>query len=169
MKKLLEILVLSLLICNTVNAGCDDAPSDGVDYSNCQFSEGQDLSRTYIPNSNLTFVSFIKVILDKSIMMNSILAYGTFSESTFIRANLYESNLQGANFEKSDFTSANLTRVNFIGSTLIEANFQNANLIEADLSSANISNANFDGANLNNATWTDGKKCGSDSIGKCNK
>ena len=79
-----------MFICNSVNAGCDDAPSDGVDYSNCQFSEGQDLSRTYIPNSNLSFVSFIKVILDKSIMMNSILVNGNFAESSFFRANLYE-------------------------------------------------------------------------------
>jgi len=33
---------------------------------------------------------------------------------------------------------------------------------------ANILNANFEGANLNNATWADGKKCGLNSIGKCN-
>ena len=46
-------------------AGCDDAPTDGVDYSNCQFSEEQDLSRAYIPNSNLSFISFIKVNFDK--------------------------------------------------------------------------------------------------------
>ena len=88
MKKFLFILVLSLLVSGSVNAGCDDAPTDGVDYSNCQFSEGQDLSRAYIPNSNLSFIiSFIKVILDKSIMMNSILANGNFAESSFFRAN----------------------------------------------------------------------------------
>ena len=168
MKKLFVILFL-VLLASDANAKCDDPLGDGVDYTNCRFSDGQDLQGSYLPNSNLSFTGFIQVNFDKSIMMNSILAFGTFSESSFVRANLYESNLQGANFEKSNFTSANLTRVNFIGSTLIEANFQNANLIEADLSSANISNANFDGANLNNATWTDGKKCGSDSIGKCNK
>ena len=59
MKKVLGILVLGLLYFSNANAGCDDVPKDGVDYSNCQFSEGQDLSRTYIPNSNLSFVSFI--------------------------------------------------------------------------------------------------------------
>ena len=108
MKKFLFFIVLSLLISSSVNAGCDDAPTDGVDYSNCQFSEGQDLSRAYIPNSNLSFISFIKVILDKSIMMNSILANGNFAESSFFRANLYEANLEGGNFEKANFTSANL-------------------------------------------------------------
>ena len=111
--KFIAILVMSYLSCGSANAGCDDAPIDGVDYSNCQFSEGQDLSRTYIPNSNLSFVSFIKVIFDKSIMMNSILINGNFAESSFFRANLYEANFEGGNFEKSNFTSANLTRVNF--------------------------------------------------------
>jgi hypothetical protein len=70
MSKLFAILVLSLLISNSAKAGCDDAPVDGVDYSNCQFSEGQDLSRAYIPNSNLSFISFIKVTFDKGVMMN---------------------------------------------------------------------------------------------------
>ena len=117
MKKLLGIIVLGLLFCNVVNAACDDAPTDGVDYSNCQFSEGQDLSRAYLPNSNLSFISFIKVIFDKSIMMNSILTNGNFAESSFFRANLYESNLEGGNFEKTNFTSANLTRVSFKGAS----------------------------------------------------
>ena len=81
MKKLLGILLLSFMIFSQVNAGCDDAPKDGVDYSNCQFSEGQDLSRAYIPNSDLSFISFIKVIFDKGEMMNSILINGNFAES----------------------------------------------------------------------------------------
>ena len=81
MHKFLVILVLSLLLSSNAKAGCDDAPVDGVDYSNCQFSEGQDLSRAYIPNSNLSFISFIKVIFDKGEMMNSILTNGNFAES----------------------------------------------------------------------------------------
>ena len=157
------------MLSNLANAGCDDPLKDGVDYTNCRFSEGQDLKGSYLPNSNLSFSSFIQVNFNKSIMMNSILAFGMFSESTFIRANLYESNFQGANFEKSDFTSANLTRANFTGTTLIEANFKNANLMEANFTSANLTNASFEGANLNGATWTDGKKCGTNSIGTCNK
>ena len=152
-----------------VNAGCDDAPVDGVDYSNCQFSEGQDLSRAYIPNSNLSFISFIKVIFDKSIMMNSILANGNFAESSFFRANLYEANLEGGNFEKANFTSANLTRVSFKGASLIEATFKDSNLFESDFTGANIINASFEGANLNNAIWVDGKKCSLGSIGECKK
>ena len=167
--KVLLIIISILFVTNNANAKCDDPLGDGVDYTNCRFSDGQDLQGRYLPNSNLSFTGFIQVNFDKSIMMNSILAFGTFSESSFIRANLYESNLQGANFEKSNFTSANLTRVNFVGATLIEVNFQNSNLMESDFTSANIINANFEGANLNNATWTDGIKCKQGSIGTCKK
>ena len=167
MKRILFLLLLSLLAPSNVIAGCDDPLADGVDYTNCRFSDGQDLQGSYLPNSNLSFAGFIQVNFDKSIMMNSILAFGTFSESSFIRANLYESNLQGANFEKTNFTGANLTRVDFMGATLIEANFQNSNLMEANFTSSNITNANFDGANLTGATWTNGQTCGPESIGTC--
>jgi len=166
MKKIIFIFIFIILSSN-VHAGCDDPIGDGVDYTNCRFSDGQDLEGSYLPNSNLSFTSFIQVKFDKSIMMNSILAYGTFSESTFFRANLYESNLQGANFEKTNFTSANLTRANFTGASLIEANFQNANLVEANFASANLTGSNFEGANLNNAKWTDGRLCETGSIGEC--
>ena len=128
--KFLIILVLSLLLTSGAKAGCDDAPTDGVDYSNCQFSEGQDLSRAYIPNSNLSFISFIKVTFDKGVMMNATLSNGNFVESSFIRTNLYEANLEGGIFEKANFSSANLTRVNFKGSSLIETNFTNSNLFD---------------------------------------
>ena len=168
MKKMLFIII-SLFFFSNSYAGCDDPLTDGVDYSNCRFSESQDLQGSYLPNSNLSFASFIQVNFDKSIMMNSNLSFGTFPDSTFVRANLYETVSIGANFEKTNFTGSNLTRVDFMGATLIEANFQNANLMEANFTSSNITNANFDGANLIGATWIDGETCGVDSIGTCNK
>ena len=169
MKKLLAILFISFLFIVNANAACDDPPSDGVDYSGCAFSDGQDLTGTFMPNSNLSFTGFIKVIFDKSIMMNSTLANGNYPESSFVRANLYETNFEGGNFEKTNFSSANLTRANFKAASLIEANFTNANLFEADFTGANILNANFEGANLNEAIWVDGKKCNLGSIGECKK
>ena len=168
MKNFLATLFISLLFITSANSACDDSPGDGVDYSGCAFSDGQDLTGTYLPNANLSFTGFIKVIFDKSIMMNSTLANGNYPESSFVRANLYETNFEGGNFEKTNFSSANLTRANFKAASLIETNFNNANLFEADFTGANILNANFEGANLNNATWADGKKCGLNSIGQCN-
>ena len=169
MKKFLVLLFISFLYVTSANSACEDPPGDGVDYSGCAFSDGQDLTGTYMPNANLSFTGFIKVIFDKSIMMNSTLANGNYPESSFIRANLYETDFEGGTFEKTNFTGANLTRANFKAASLIEANFTNANLFESDFTGSNILNANFEGANLNNATWSDGKKCGLDSIGQCKK
>ena len=125
MKKILLLIFCSFFFVSNSNAACDDPLTDGVDYSKCRFSDGQDLQGSYLPNSNLSFASFVQVNLDKSIMMNSNLSFGTFPESTFVRANLYETISIGGNFEKTNFTNANLTRVDFMGATLIEANFDN--------------------------------------------
>ena len=147
--KIILFIIFSLFFFTNCNAECDGDLTEGADFSNCVMTEAQDLQGVYIPNSNLSFASFIQVNFDKSMMMNSNLSFGTFPESTFVRANLYETISIGANFEKSNFTGSNLTRVDFMGATLIEANFQNANLI--------------------GATWTSGETCGSNSIGMCNK
>ena len=90
MKKILLLIFFSLFFVSNSNAACDDPLTDGVDYSKCRFSDAQDLQGSYLPNSNLSFASFVQVNLDKSIMMNSNLSFGTFPESTFVRANLYE-------------------------------------------------------------------------------
>ena len=71
MKKIFFIIILSLLFFTNSNAACDDPLTDSVDYSNCRFSDAQDLQGSYLPNSNLSFASFIQVNFDKSIMMNS--------------------------------------------------------------------------------------------------
>ena len=163
--------ILFFLISLTLNVGatCEDKPGDSVDYSGCQFADGQDLSASYLTNSNLSLTSFNKVNFDRSMMMHSNLSNGNFAESTFFRTNLYESVLVGGNFEGSNFESANLTRVKFNGASLIGASFKNSNLVEADFTAANILNANFEGANLNNAIWADGAKCSLGSIGLCKK
>ena len=167
--KIVFVFFLILILNNQVMAGCEDKPGDGVSYEGCAFADGQDLSGTFIPNSNLNFTSFIKVNFATSIMMNSTLINGTFSEANFFRVNLYESNLEGGNFENANFESANLTKTIFKASSLINVSFKNSNLYSADLTYANISGANFENANLNEVTWIDGTKCAINSIGECKK
>ena len=104
MKKVIILIFFSFLLVSNSNAVCNDPLTEGVDYSNCAMTEAQDLQGVYIPNSNLSFASFIQVNFDKSIMMNSNLSFGTFPESSFVRANLYETISIGANFEKTNFT-----------------------------------------------------------------
>ena len=78
MKKIILIALFSIFFLTNSNAACDDPLTDGVDYSSCRFSDAQDLQGSYLPNSNLSFASFIQVNFDKSIMMNSNLSFGTF-------------------------------------------------------------------------------------------
>ena len=47
------------------------------------------------------------------------------------------------------------------------AQLSGANLYKANLTGANLTKAKLIGANLSGATWTDGRKCGKGSIGKC--
>ena len=63
-KKLLVLIFLTLIPLE-LKAGCDDPIGDGVDYTNCRFSDGQDLAGSYLPNSNLSFATFIQVNFDK--------------------------------------------------------------------------------------------------------
>ena len=78
MKKIFLLVLFSFLSFTNSNAACDYPLTDGVDYSKCRFSDAQDLQGSYLPNSNLSFASFVQVNLDKSIMMNSNLSFGTF-------------------------------------------------------------------------------------------
>ena len=103
MKNFFLGLLLCIILIGNANSACNEAPGDGVDYEGCAFSDEQNLTGTYLPNSNLSFTGFIKVIFDKSIMMNSKLSHGNFPESSFVRANLYEANLEGGIFEKTNF------------------------------------------------------------------
>ena len=43
MKKVFLLIALSLLFFTNSHAACDDPLTDGVDYSNCRFSDAQDL------------------------------------------------------------------------------------------------------------------------------
>ena len=92
-----------------LNAACDDAPGDGVDYEGCAFSDEQNLTGTYLPNSNLSFTGFIKVIFDKSIMMNSkLLLWLKIFQNLRLLELIYMKQIstpEGGNFEKTNFTS----------------------------------------------------------------
>ena len=46
MKKIILLLFL-ILIPGISQAACDDPLTDGVDYTNCRFSDGQDLQGSY--------------------------------------------------------------------------------------------------------------------------
>ena len=49
MKKIIFLLIFTLFTFNA-SAACDDPIGDGVDYTKCRFSDGQDLAGSYLPN-----------------------------------------------------------------------------------------------------------------------
>jgi len=69
MKKVLLAAVMVLFFYVSSQAACDDPLTDGVDYSKCVFSDGQDLKGSYIPNSNLSFTSLSQVNFDKRLFL----------------------------------------------------------------------------------------------------
>ena len=62
MKNILIILFFILFSIINSFAACDDPLGDGVDYSFCQFSEEQDLSRAYAPNQTYHLLVLSKLI-----------------------------------------------------------------------------------------------------------
>jgi hypothetical protein len=69
MKKVLLAAVMVLFFNASSQAACDDPLTDGVDYSKCVFSDGQDLKGSYIPNSNLSFTCLNQVNFDKRLFL----------------------------------------------------------------------------------------------------
>jgi uncharacterized protein YjbI with pentapeptide repeats len=79
-------------------------------------------------------------------------------------ANLSARNLSGADLSGADLSNADLSGARLSGAGLSGTNLSNANLSAADITGANLS-----GARLSMTIWTDGTKCGSESIGTCIK
>ena len=66
MKNVCIVFFFTLLTFTNVIASCEDTLSDSVDYTSCQFSDEQNLSSSYLPNSNLSFTGLAVVIVKKS-------------------------------------------------------------------------------------------------------
>jgi len=95
-------------------------------------------SLTYLPDTDLSFIS-----LKKAKLWNS-----DFRNSNFSNADLSEANLGGANLSGTDLRAANLRGANLGGANLSDAKIKNAILnntilSRADLSGTDISDAKF--------------------------
>ena len=85
--------------------------------------------------------------------------------------------LHGANLKHADLRGADLYGADLSGANLCCAKVSGANFTAADLSQANLSYIDFRGVALievtltqaffEHAIWTNGKRCGKGSIGKC--
>jgi uncharacterized protein YjbI with pentapeptide repeats len=78
-----------------------------------------------------------------------------------------------SNFNYSYFDNFSCEGCGFTGSSFKNAEFNDVNFEGSDFSGANFTGSNIEdayikGANFEGATWSDGRKCGQKSIGKCN-
>jgi len=95
--------------------------------------------------------------LQRANLAQAILQLASFEEANLMLANLRGAHLHGVNFRHADLRFADLRNAN-----LLDADLSGANLLGANLQNAILTQARFDGA-----IWTDGRRCGKDSIGGC--
>jgi Pentapeptide repeats (8 copies). len=90
MKLFLATVVIFFSSC--VYAGCDDQPSNEVDWTNCNFVENLDLIGVGLANAKMSGVNLSLANLEKSQLNNSDLSVGNFIFANFSNSNLYETN-----------------------------------------------------------------------------
>ena len=78
-------------------------------------------------------------------------------------------NFDGSNLSDATFKAAELAGAVFRCTRLHRVNFTNADLTRANFEGADIEGADFTGATLDFALWTDGRRCGTGSVGTCNQ
>jgi len=130
---------------------CNASPQPGIDWNNCH-KEGATLN-----NANLI----------GALMTNMVLTNADLHESLLGKADLSYSTLSIANLRSTDLHDAIMVGVNLRKSNLSNADLKGADLSYADLTAANIRGAQMKNTRLGNAIWIDGRKCGPDSIGRC--
>ena len=85
----LFVVTLLLFFTNLAYAGCDDQPSNEVDWTNCNFVENLDLIGVGLANAKMSGVNLSLANLEKSQLNNSDLSVGNFIFANFSNSNLY--------------------------------------------------------------------------------
>ena len=81
----MKLLLVSfvLFFSNFAYAGCDDQPSNEVDWTNCNFVENLDLIGVGLANAKMSGVNLSLANLEKSQLNNSDLSVGNFIFANF--------------------------------------------------------------------------------------
>ena len=113
----------------------------------------KNLSKIDLSYSNLSGLSFRKVILSQADFRGANL-----KNTRFYRANLFEADFSGAdiseaNIEESSLVEVNLTKVNLFKTSIAYSNLENANLQDANCRETNFQRTQLQGANLHGADF----------------
>ena len=157
------------------DAGCNDGPRPGVDWSQCAKSklvlggrdlsaaklESADLSRSDLTGANLSKATLVEADLSWTRLGGANLTGADLSKTMMDRADLKGADLTGAVMVKAELHRAKLDGAKLAGVNLEKAELGRTSLAGADLSNANLERAylartdlrgaQLAGANLRNA------------------
>ena len=167
------IYVLSATLMNTLEAGCYDKKSPGMDWSGCKKSnkmlDDENFSGSKFDNANLMMSNLDNSNFTDASLVKADLTRASFNQSNFSGADLtkavgYRTSFNGAIFSKTRMTKSEFSRASFEGaeisiidwsrSELGRANFRNARLTEVSFEFSNISRAIFNGARLTGVNFS---------------
>jgi len=127
-------------------ANCAAAPAPGVSWAGCN-RQGAALGGVNLRAARLSGVKF--------------------AEADLRNADLTYAELAGADLSGARLSGARLFGANLSGANLSGASMESADLSFADLRNAKLEAVQLTRARLGNAIWTDGRRCASTSIGRC--
>ncbi|MEW8542587.1 MAG: pentapeptide repeat-containing protein [Candidatus Thiodiazotropha sp.] len=132
---------------------CEAPPAPGVNWRNCLIND-LDAGAASLAGANLNSAVLRRAKLSATDLSNADLRYANLSHADLRHAQMRGTAMVGINLQFADLRSADLSH---------------ADLRFADLSNSRIDDANLENARLDNALWLDGRNCGDNSIGKCEK
>lgn len=130
---------------------CQAAPAPGINWNHCDFSG----------------MNFDSVHLDGATLRNANLQGTSLRSARLRNADFSYANLRSARLDRSRFDDAILRGANLSGASLMGANLAGADLRYADLRDARLAGASLASARLDRALWTNGQRCGDESLGYC--
>jgi uncharacterized protein YjbI with pentapeptide repeats len=132
---------------------CDAPPAPGVNWRNCLIND-LDVGAASLAGANLNSAVLRRAKLSATDLRNTDLRYANLSQADLRYAQMYGAAMVGINLQYADLRGADLS---------------DADLRFADLSKSKIDDVILENARLGSALWVDGRSCGADSIGKCEK
>jgi uncharacterized protein YjbI with pentapeptide repeats len=124
----------------TAEAGCATAV-----VGECQ---NMDLGAVNLSSTDLQYANYSHSNLDGSDISNTVIANGSFVDSSLRNVNFEGSGLEYANLDQADLTGADLESVELNEARLEDADLTRANLKGAKMNDTLVSLANFSGADL---------------------
>ena len=113
----------------------------------------KNLSKIDLSYSNLSGLSFRKVILSQADFRGANLKNTRFSRANLFEADFSGADISEANIEESSLVEVNLTKVNLFKTSIAYSNLENANLQDANCQETNFQRTQLQGANLHGANF----------------